>query len=183
MKLKIYIALIFALLLSIGLQSVCSASNTNTSSSAYTNNLQKIQLIKKQQAQAHAKVKHLRVLENIETNKLYRNQKRLATTQNSLKASKVAYDKKQQQLLNMEANLRQANNDFMNIDNEIKNRIRQIFKTQRTGFFQLLITSTDINMLIDRLHFESLIIKDDYKRMQAARAKAAQIIALRSQIE
>lgn len=183
MKLKIYIALIFALLLSIGLQSVCSASNTNTSSSAYTNNLQKMQSIKKQQAQAHAKVKHLRVLENIETNKLYRNQKKLATTQNSLKASKAAYDKKQQQLLSMEANLRQANNDFMNIDNEIKNRIRQIFKSQRTGFFQLLITSTDINMLIDRLHFESIIIKDDYKRMQAARAKAAQIIALRSQIE
>ena len=182
MKLKTCIALIFCLLLSMGLQPAFSANSTQ-SSSAYSNNIKKMQSIKKQQAQAHAKVKHLRVLENIETNKLYRNQKKLASTQNSLKASQAAYDKKQRQLLQMEATLRQANSDFIMIDNELKNRIRQIFKTQRTGFFQLLITSTDINMLIDRLHFESIIIKEDYKRMQAARTKAAQIIALRGQIE
>ena len=113
---------------------------------------------------------------------MYKNQKRLETTQNSLKISQVAYFQKQQQLSNMEANLRQANIEFMALDNELKDRIRQIFKTQRTGFFQLLLTSSDINMLIDRLHFESIVVKEDYKRLQRARVKAAQIIALRSQI-
>ena len=93
MKLKIFIALILGVLLSFGSQLSCCA---NTSS--YSNNIKKIQNIKKQQAQAHAKVRHLRILENIETNKLYKNQKRLETTQNSLKISQAAYTQKQQQL-------------------------------------------------------------------------------------
>ena len=178
MKLKIFIALILGVLLSFGSQLSCCA---NTSS--YSNNIKKIQNIKKQQAQAHAKVRHLRILENIETNKLYKNQKRLETTQNSLKISQAAYTQKQQQLTTMESNLRQANIEFMELDNELRNRIRQIFKNQRTGFFQLLLTSSDINMLIDRVHFEGIIVKEDYKRLQQARVKAAQIIALRAQIE
>ncbi len=178
MKLKIFIALILGVLLSFGSQLSCCA---NTSS--YSNNIKKIQNIKKQQAQAHAKVRHLRILENIETNKLYKNQKRLETTQNSLKISQAAYTQKQQQLTTMESNLRQANIEFMELDNELRDRIRQIFKNQRTGFFQLLLTSSDINMLIDRVHFEGIIVKEDYKRLQQARVKAAQIIALRAQIE
>ena len=178
MKLKTFIALILGVLLSFGSQLSCCA---NTSS--YSNNIKKIQNIKKQQAQAHAKVRHLRILENIETNKLYKNQKRLETTQNSLKISQAAYTKKQQQLTTMESNLRQANIEFMELDNELRDRIRQIFKNQRTGFFQVLLTSSDINMLIDRVHFEGIIVKEDYKRLQQARVKAAQIIALRAQIE
>ena len=178
MKIKTLIALILGTLLSFGSPLYCSAST-----SSYSNNVKKIQNIKRQQAQAHAKVKHLRILENIETSKLYKNQKRLESTQNSLKVSQAAYTQKQQQLSVMESNLRQANLEFMALDNELKDRIRQIFKSQRTGFFQLLLTSSDINMLIDRLHFESIVVKEDYKRLQKARVKAAQIIALRSQIE
>ena len=178
MKFKTLIALILGTLLSFGSPLYCSAST-----SSYSNNVKKIQNIKRQQAQAHAKVKHLRILENIETNKLYKNQKRLESTQNSLKVSQAAYTQKQQQLSVMESNLKQANLEFMALDNELKDRIRQIFKSQRTGFFQLLLTSSDINMLIDRLHFESIVVKEDYKRLQKARVKAAQIIALRSQIE
>lgn len=178
MKFKIFIALIIGILFSFGTQSVCDAA-----SSSYSNNVNKIQKIKKQQAQAHAKVKHLKLLENIETNRLYKNQKRLVSTQNSLKKSQAAYSLKQQQLLKMEADLRQANIEFISLDNELKERIRQIFKNQRTGFFQLLLTSSDINMFIDRVHFESIVVKEDYKRLQKAKIKAAQIIALRSQIE
>lgn len=178
MKLRLCIALILGMLLSIGLQSFCCVSAATDA-----NNLKKIQNIKQQQAQAHAKARHFRLLENMETKKLYKNQRRLETTRSSLRQSEAAYTKKQRQLASMEAELIQANQDFITIDNELRSRIRQIFKSQRTGFFQLLITSTDINMLVDRVYFESIIIKEDYKRLQRAKAKAAEIVALRAQIE
>ncbi len=160
---------------SAGIQTFCYASNA----SSYA----QIQSIKKKQAQAHAKAKHFRILENLETNKLYKNQKKLANTQQSLNNSKIAYQRKQDELASLEQRLRQANQDFVNLDNELKDRIRQIFKSQRTGFFQLLLSSSDINMFFDRLHFESIVVKEDYKRLQMARQKASEILALRSQIE
>ena len=175
MKFKIYLALILCFLCSIGIQTVCFANNN----SSYA----QIQTIKKKQAQAHAKAKHFRILENLETNKLYKNQKKLATTQQSLNTSKIAYERKQNELVTLEARLLQANQDFINIDKELKERIRQIFKSQRTGFFQLLLSSSDINMLFDRLYFESIVVKEDYKRLQMARQKAVEILSLRAQIE
>jgi len=150
---------------------------------ANTNNQAQIQSIKQKQAQTHAKVKKLRLLENIEANKLYKNQRKLEQTKNNLQASKTAYTKKQEELSSMERALYQANAEFTQINSELRRRIRQIFKNQRTGFFQLLLSSQDVNMFVDRIHFESIVMKEDYKRLQAARDKAAQIIALRNRIE
>ena len=178
MNLKKILTLILGVLFSCGVHSYCYASN-----SSYSTNVKKIQTIKKQQAQAREKARHYRILENLDKNKLNKNHRKLVNTQNSLKVSQDAYSRKQQELTTMEANLRQANIEFMELDNDLKNRIRQIFKSQRTGFFQLLLTSSDINTLIDRLHFESIVVKEDYKRLQRAREKAAQILALRAQIE
>lgn len=146
-------------------------------------NYSKVQSLKRQQAQAHEKAKHFRILENLETNKLYKNQKKLASTQQSLNNSKAAYAQKQDELSVLENKLQVANEQFRQLDNDLKDRIRQIFKSQRVGFFQLLLSSTDINMLFDRLHFESIVIKEDYKRLQNARVKAAEILALRARIE
>lgn len=178
MKLKICLTLIAFFLLSFGMQLSCSANN-----STYNSNVKKMQNIQKQQAQAHAKVKHLKILENIETNKLYKNQRKLESTKNSLKESKVAYTQKQEQLSKMERDLERAKQEFINIDNELRERIRQIYKHQKTGFIQLLITSKDVNTFIDRLHFESIVVNEDYKRLQRAREKAAEIIILKERIE
>ncbi len=166
--------ILILLLLLCGLHCNCFANNSNYA---------KVQTLKKQQAQAHAKAKHFRILENLETNKLYKNQKKLASTQQSLNNSKVAYAQKQDELVNLEKRLRVANQEFVNLDNDLKDRIRQIFKSQRTGFFQLLLSATDINMFFDRLHFESIVVKEDYKRLQRAREKAAEILVLRARIE
>lgn len=179
MKLKFLILLIVGVLFSMGVQPTQAATNNNS----YNSNLNKIQNIKKQQAQAHAKVRHLKILENIETNKLYKNQRRLESNKNTLIQSQTAYTNKQKELVNMENTLRQAQCEFVLLDKDLKDRIRQIYKTQKTGFLQLLLSSSDINTLIDRIYFEKIIVKEDYKRLQKAREKANQIIALREQIE
>lgn len=178
MKLKIFVCLIIGLLISILVQPICFAANNNDSS-----NIKKFQLLKRQQEQAHAKVRHLRILENLETKKLYKNQRKLETSQYTLKQSQAAYVKKQEQLSSMEAELQKSKLEFIALDNDLRNRIRQIFKTQRSGFVKLLINAKDINMAIDQVHFEEIVVREDYKRLNQARIKAAQIIALRERIE
>lgn len=179
MKLRCLTLLIAAIMFSVGVQSVFAAPTNNS----YNTNISKMQNIKKQQAQAHAKVRHLKILENIETNKLYKNQRRLESNKNTLIQSQNAYTSKQKELANMENNLRKAQAEFIVLDSDLKDRIRQIYKTQKTGFLQLLLSSSDINTFIDRIHFEQIIVKEDYKRLQKAREKANQIITIRAQIE
>src|SRR5574344_1196762 len=171
-------ALILVCLFSFGIQNVCFAHSGSRASK-----INKIKLLRHRQFQVHAKVKHLRFLENIETNKLYNNQKKLQSSQNSLQASKNAYLQKQNELSSTEHRLRRTQIEFIALDNELRSRIRQIFKTQRTGFFELLLSSNDINTFVDRIHFEGIVVKEDYKRLQIARAKAAEILALKRQIE
>ena len=75
-----------------------------------------------------------------------------------------------------------AENEYVQIYGGLKTRIVHIYKTQRKGFLELLLTSSDINMFMDRLHYESIIMKEDYRRMQEARNKAAEIARLEKNI-
>ena len=154
----------------------CSAADYNT-------NVQKMQELQRKQQQARAKVNHFRVLESLETNKLYRNQKKLQNTKSSLKRSKDAYTDKQEELSVLEQRLNVATLEFVAMDNELRERIRQIFKKQRTGFIELLLTSSDVNMFIDRLHFESLVVRQDYQKLEKAKEKAAQIRLIKTEID
>ena len=139
--------------------------------------------IQKKQTQTRAKINHLKWLENLETNKLYKNQQKLESTVSILVSSKQNYSSTQNKLTSLEGNLSTALNDFSAIDYQMKRRVRQIFKTQRKGFFQLLMTAQDLNSFLDRVYFEGLVIKNDYSRMNYARQKAKEIALLKYSIE
>lgn len=134
-------------------------------------------------SQTRAKINHLKWLENLETNKLYKNQQRLEDTYSNLATSKVRYESAEDRLSSLESNLSVALEDFSNIDFQMRRRIRDIFKNQRKGFFELLFSAKDFNTFLDRLYFEGLVIKNDYKRMEVARQKARQIALLKYNIE
>lgn len=131
--------------------------------------------LRKQQAAAHNKAKQLRILERVESGKLYNNQRRLETTRSSLVKTQQDCTRKLNELNRMKARKSIAEIEYAKIYSGIKQRITQIYKTQRKGFLELLLTSSDINMFFDRLHFESIIMKEDYRRMQDARQKAEEI--------
>ena len=131
--------------------------------------------LRKQQAAAHNKAKQLRILERVESGKLYNNQRRLETTRSSLVKTQQDCSRKLNELNRMKARKSIAEIEYAKIYSGIKQRITQIYKTQRKGFLELLLTSSDINMFFDRLHFESIIMKEDYRRMQDARQKAEEI--------
>lgn len=139
--------------------------------------------IQKKQKQTRAKINHLKWLENIETNKLYKNQQKLEETSTSLHQSKQQYSSAQTKLSTLESDLSRSLDDFSELDIQMKRRIRQIFKNQRKGFFELLLSAKDFNTFLDRVYFEGIIIKKDYRRMQLARLKARQIAHLKYDIE
>ena len=129
------------------------------------------------------KINHLKWLENLETNKLYKNQQKLETTKSSLLTSKKKLYSTQDQLEKLQFELSQAMSDFSALNFQMKRRIRSIYKKQRKEFFNLLLTSKDINAFLDRLYFESIIVKKDYAKMTVARSKATNIARLKYRIE
>lgn len=139
--------------------------------------------IQVKQKQTRAKINHLKWLENLETNKLYKNQQKLENTSTNLAVSKQQYTSTQNKLSSLESNLSTSMAEFSEIDFQMRRRIRQIFKKQRQGFFQLLLSAQDFNTFLDRIYFEGLVIKGDYRRMKLARQKAKEIAQLKYNIE
>ncbi len=118
-----------------------------------------------------------------ERNKLSNNQQKLERAQHELAATTQKYNSLQSNLTSMERQLNSAISDFRNLDAQMKERIRQVYKHQRNGMFELILSTTDVNTLMDVFYFEKIIIRDDYKRMQALKAKANEIAALKAQVE
>ena len=135
-----------------------------------------------QKKRTRAKINHLKWLESLETNKLYKNQQKLENATNSLHQSKTEIVAAQKQLEGMQARLDKASAEYNNLNSILASHIRKVFKTQRT-FFELLITSEDINMLVDRMYYKKIILKEDFKRMAAAKQKAQEIATLKYNIE
>ena len=118
-----------------------------------------------------------------ERNKLNNNQQKLEKAQVQLRTSTQRYNSLMFNLNSMERQLNAALIEFKNIDSEMKSRIRQVFKHQRYGMFELILSANDVNSLMDMFYFEKIVIQDDYKRMQAVKTKADEIAVLKAQVE
>ncbi len=122
--------------------------------------------------QTKAKINRLKWLEGIESNKLYKNQQKLESATTTLKQSKTQIINAQRELDGMQADLEKASREYTSLNTILAEHIRKVYKSQRTAFFELLISSDDINMLVDRIYFQKIILKDDYNRMAQAKQKA-----------
>ena len=118
-----------------------------------------------------------------EKNKLNNNQQKLERAQVQLRNSTQRYNSLMANLSTMERQLNVAILEFKSIDAEMKSRIRQVFKHQRYGMFELILSTSDVNSLMDMFYFEKIVIQEDYKRMQAVKSKADEIASLKSQVE
>lgn len=118
-----------------------------------------------------------------ERNKLNSNQQKLERAHQELQATTMKYNSLVANLSSMEKQLNAAIAEFRSIDYAMKERIRQVYKHQRSGMFELILSAKDVNTLLDTFYFEKIVIKDDYKRMQAVKAKANEIAQLKAQVE
>ena len=139
--------------------------------------------IERQKNDIQKKINHVRWLENVEQNKLYKNQQKLEDAKNTLNESQTQVSSAEKELSNMQYQLNTATYEYNSLNRVLASRIRKVFKTQRKALFELLITSEDINKLVDRIYFQKLILKEDYDRMSVAKQKAREIALMKYNIE
>ena len=87
----------------------------------------------KTKEQARQKINHLKWLEKVEHNKLYKNQQKLENTASNLVTTRKKLDTAVNELAGMESRLNTALAEFAALDFRMKSRIRKIYKTQRRG--------------------------------------------------
>lgn len=135
------------------------------------------------QRETREQINRLKWLESVETNKLYKNQQKLENATNSLSTSKTKILSAQKELVDLEMQLQKASVEYEKLNYVLSSHIRTVFKSQRKAFFEILLNSEDINMLVDRLHYQQVILKKDYDKMAIARSKAQQIATLKYNIQ
>lgn len=59
----------------------------------------------------------------------------------------------------MERDLNTSIAEFNKANVDMRKRIRQVYKNQRTGMFQLILTAKDLNTLLDVVYFEKIVLK------------------------
>lgn len=141
------------------------------------------QSIEAKQKHAKQEINRLKWLENVETNKLYKNQQKLENAQNNLTVSKTKIATTQKELNNLSYELSKASTEYNSLNGLLAQHIRDTYKSQRKARFQILLSSEDINMLVDRWYFQKMLIKKDEERMLAAKNKAREITMLKLSIE
>lgn len=139
--------------------------------------------INAQRDAAQKRIHKLRLLEKIETNKLYSNQQRLERTEQNLTQSKERYVYTQKEVTDLESQLERVLEEYKELKNSTNKRIVQIYKTKRKNYIEFLLSSKDINNFLDRLYYENIIMRNDKKKIKETQAKTRNIIELKSKIE
>jgi len=164
---RIFIVFIMLLISNIGM--VCHADQ--------------LKVIQQKQKDTHNKINRLKFLESKEKNKLYNNQQKLEQASNSLQYSKNQYSSLEAQLSRMEKDLAISASEYSKANVQMRGRIRQVYKHQRKGMFQLIFTAKDMNALLDAIYFERIVLKKDYARMVALKNKAQKLARMKAEVQ
>ncbi len=132
---------------------------------------------------AKKQIKKLKLLERIESDKLYQNQRKLERTSQDLSYNKSRYDSAQSEMASLTKELDKLNYDFQNLQQATNTRIIQIFKTKRKSYIEFLLQSSDVNNFLDRLYFENIIMKRDRDKIYQLQDRTRSIRALKARID
>lgn len=139
--------------------------------------------IDKKRRETRAKINRLKILENQEANKMYRNQQKLEKNEKALKSSQKKYSDAKNRLDNLEYKLSTAKTQYARGEAAARFRIRQIYMKDRSGLFILILSAENINSFIDRIYYQNIIAKKDKDQLEAMKEKAKQIARLKAQVE
>ncbi len=158
------------------LEASYASTNTATLNQKLNQTNKQRNYIQQKKRQADLKLKY-------EKNKLSTNQQKLEKAHQKLQDNTVRYNNLVANLATMQINLSNAVAEYQKTDAEMKSRVRDVYKHQRTGMFELILSAHDVNSLLDTLYFEKLVIQQDYKRMKAMKERADHIARLKAQVE
>lgn len=139
--------------------------------------------VEQKRAVAKQQIHKLKLLEKIETNKLYKNQRNLERTEQTLNENKAQYQSAQEELVSLESKLQKLTSDYKALQNATNKRIVQIFKTKRKSYVEFLLSSSNVNNFLDRLYFENIVMKQDRDNIKKMQRQTRKIIEVKRQIE
>ena len=139
--------------------------------------------IAKKRSETKAKIFKLKILENRETDKMYKNQQKLEDNEKDLAASQSRYSVTKDNLLKTENELRAAQSAYAETEYQAKQRIRQIYKKEKIGMFAMVLSADDFNTFLDRMYYQNRIAQNDKVKIATAREKARRISALKARLE
>ena len=129
------------------------------------------------------KINKLKILERKEMNKLNRNQQKLENAEKELNFSKAQYSSTQIRLSELEQDYSKALANYNVTDYRVSNRIRQIYKNHTHGLVEMLLSTNDINDLLDKIYYQNVISRRDKIAFEHARTKARTIANLKYAVE
>ncbi len=139
--------------------------------------------VERKHRETKAKIQRLKFLENKEANKLYRNQQKLETTTKDLAYSQKQYTYTKERLNNIELELAAAVAEYNKTLIQVRQRVRNIYKHHRKNLFELIISSEDINSLMDNIYYQNVVTKADKLSLYNVRNNARRIAQIRYQQE
>ncbi len=139
--------------------------------------------IEQKRAQAKKEIHKLKLLEKIETNKLYRNQKRLEQTEQGLYYNKQQYKNAQEELYTLQIQLENALRNYRAQQYATNKRINQIFKKKRKNYVEFLLSAKNINDFLDRIYFENIVMDMDRQKIAATQERTRRIRELTKRLE
>jgi len=141
------------------------------------------QQIEAKRNEAKQNIQKLKLLERMETNKLYRNQQKLEQNAVRLQQDKQRYDSTHYEISNLQYQLEQALASYSNQKNATNKRLIQIYKKKRKNYVEFLFSARDLNNLLDRIYFENIVMKIDKQKLYETQMKTRRIRELRAKIE
>ncbi len=144
---------------------------------------QSLSQINARRAEAKKRTVRLKLLEKIETNKLYSNQQRLERTEQNLSDVQERYTNATKKVVSLENELDDVLRGYKDLKEATNKRIVQIYKIQRKNYVEFLLNAKDINHFLDRLYYENIAMRNDKKNIKLTQQKARNILELKLRIE
>lgn len=139
--------------------------------------------IEQKRAQAKKEIHKLKLLEKIETNKLYRNQRKLEQTEQGLYYNKQQYKNAQEELYTLQVQLENALRNYRAQQYSTNKRINQIFKTKRKNYVEFLLSAKNINDFLDRIYFENIVMDIDRQKIAKTQERTRRIREITKRLE
>lgn len=129
------------------------------------------------------KINDIKVLEGLEKNKLHKNQQKLETTSRNLQKSQNTYNVLKAELSGVEKDYDQAMKEYNIAVEDFNEKVRNIYKNQRSGMLQLLFNAKDLTTFMDTIYFEKIILKRDVNKILSVKTKAQKVVLMKRSIQ
>lgn len=129
------------------------------------------------------KIKDIKVLEGLEKNKLHKNQQKLETTAKNLAKSESTYKVLKAELSDVEKDYDVAMREYNLAVTDFNDKLRNIYKNQRSGMLQLLFSAKDLTSFMDAIYYEKIILKRDVSKIRAVKTKAQKVVLMKRSMQ